>query len=141
MQAFLGSTEIIVLGILTVVFVPLWLLPALMAYRALSKVPNQFRKQQPEMALLLLIPCFSMIWAFFVYPKISESIAAGFNSAAINGYGDCGRSLGITLAILGICSCIPYLGILAFVAYLAVFIIFFKRVFRLAELIPISTAV
>ena len=43
---------------------------------ALRRLPPEFRKQDPAMVWLLLIPFIRQIWNFFVYPKIAESYKA-----------------------------------------------------------------
>lgn len=45
---------------------------------ALKRLPAEYRKQQPKMVWLLLIPLFDVVWNYFVYPKISESFQAYF---------------------------------------------------------------
>jgi hypothetical protein len=67
-----------------------------------QRVPPQFRKQQPELTWLLLIPCFNWIWNFFVFPKLSDSFKAYFDSIGRTDVGDCARTLAMVNCILPI---------------------------------------
>ncbi len=52
------------------------------------------------MVWLLMIPCFNIVWNFFVYPALSESYTAAFESQGSNPHGDCGRTLALVYCIL-----------------------------------------
>jgi len=103
---------------------PLWIVPAILAYFALDRIPLEDRKQDPALALLLLIPLFSLIWAFFVYPRISASLESYFSRRGDRSVGDCGRTLAI---IFCICSIIPFIHVIGIVCM----ILFFVKVFTL----------
>src|SRR5436305_313793 len=49
-------------------------------YNAQNAIPPQFRKIEPGMIWLLLIPLFNLVWNFFVYLRIPESYQAYFQS-------------------------------------------------------------
>jgi ABC-type Fe3+ transport system permease subunit len=120
----IGDTEaFLVFGVLLFVL-PLWIVPAILSFFALDRIPREDRKQDPALALLLLIPLFSLIWAFFVYPRISASLESYFSRKGDHSNGDCGRSLGIMTCIF---SLIPFVHIVALVCM----IIFFVKVFTL----------
>jgi hypothetical protein len=81
----------------------------------------------PVNVWLMFIPLFNLIYPFILYPKISESLKREFESRNSPQEGDYGRSLGITLPILGVCGIIPVLGIFAGIGNLVVFIIFWVK--------------
>ena len=103
---------------------PLWIVPAILAYFALDRIPPEDRKRDPALALLLLIPVFSLIWAFFIYPSISSSLESYFARRGDRSVGDCGRSVAIVFCI---CTLIPFVHIIGLVCM----IIFFVKVFTL----------
>ena len=120
----LGGAELLIIMAILSFVIPLWIIPAILAYFALERIPVQDRKQDPAMALLLLIPFFSMIWSFFVYPRISSSLESYFARRGDTSVGDCGRSVALVFCI---CSLIPFIHIVSMVCM----IIFFVKVYGL----------
>lgn len=117
---------------------------------ALKRLPPEFRKQEPNMVWLLMIPLFSLVWNFFVYPKISESYQAYF--AAQNGnipngnpnlnyqntmiQQDTGQGIGLAYCICCCCGIIPYLGACIGLAALVLLIIYLVKLSGLKAQIP-----
>lgn len=85
----------------------------------------------PGNVWLMFIPLFNLVYPFILYPKISESLRLEFESRGYPQQGDYGRSLGITLPILGVCGIIPILGVFAGIGNLVVFIIFWVKMAEL----------
>lgn len=88
----------------------------------LKRVPVPYRKMEPGMVWLLIIPLFNLVWNFFVYKAISESYQSYFQSQGRTDVGDCGKSLGLAYCI---CSCvciIPVVNMLAGIVALVLFI-------------------
>jgi len=103
-------------------------------------IPQEHRKMEPGMVWLLMIPCFSLVWNFFVWPKLAQSYKAYFDSVGNTEVGDCGYNLNMALCIA--CACIllafvpipcvgQLLGTLAGLAALALFIICFMKAYDL----------
>lgn len=88
-----------------------------------NRIPEQYRRQTPGMVWLLLIPCFSIIWNFFVFPKLAESFKAYFDDQGPHNEGDAGGNLAMAYCVLNCCSFIPYIGCLAGLAALVILII------------------
>lgn len=65
-----------------------------------KRIPEEHRKLRPGLVWLLMIPCFNIVWNFFVYPALSESYTAAFESEGSNPHGDCGRTLALVYCIL-----------------------------------------
>jgi hypothetical protein len=91
-------------------------------------VPQQFRRQEPGMVWLLLIPCVSIVWNFFVYPRVAQTLKAYFDSVGRTDVGDYGESIGLAYCICVVCAFIPYLGILTGLAAIVLLIIFLAKV-------------
>jgi hypothetical protein len=119
-----GGAELFIIMMIMFFAFPLWIVPAILSYIALERIPVEDRKQNPGLALLLLIPVFSLIWAFFVYPRISASLESYFARRGDRSEGDCGRTVAIVLCV---CSLIPFVQVIALVCM----VIFFVKVFGL----------
>lgn len=101
-----------------------------------KRIPPQFRKQQPGMVWLLVIPCFSIIWNFFVFPPLSKSFKAYFDSINRTDVGDCQEGIGLAYSICVAVSIIPFLGCLTGIASLVLLIIFLINTNDLKNQIP-----
>ncbi|OGV78615.1 MAG: hypothetical protein A3K19_31835 [Lentisphaerae bacterium RIFOXYB12_FULL_65_16] len=140
MAGVAGIAFLVVVGLAVAVAI-CWFL-----YTCLARVPVQYRQQEPVMVWLLLIPCFNLVWNFFVYPKIAESYKAYFDSVGRTDVGDCGRSLAVTFCILAVVG-IP-LGIVPFIggiiscflglANLVIWILFMVKAVTLKGQIPLD---
>jgi magnesium-transporting ATPase (P-type) len=93
----------------------------------LKEVSEHNRQVPPGNVWLMFIPLFNIIYPFILYPKISDSLRAEFEERGKPQNGDYGRSLGITMPILGLCGIIPLLGVLAGIGNLVVWIIFWVK--------------
>jgi hypothetical protein len=89
----------------------------------LKAIPEEHRKQQPNMVWLMMIPLFNIVWQFFVYPKIAESYKSYFDSIGRTDVGDCGKNLALVLCILVCLGVVPYLNICTGIAALVLFIL------------------
>jgi hypothetical protein len=110
--------------------------PAVLAFVVLSRIPPQFRRQDPGLAFLLFIPFFSLVWNFFVHPKVAESLKAYHDAQGPHAHGDCGGSLALAACICAACSLIPFAGYITGVAALVLIILFYVKAFDLSARIP-----
>lgn len=90
------------------------------------------------MVWLLLIPCFNLVWNFFVYPKLADSYKAYFDSVGRPEVGDCGKGIGLAYCICVACSIVPYIGVLPALAALVLWIIFLVKAKELRDMIPVA---
>ena len=137
MEGLLQPTHFFVLFLLFGVLA-LGIIPMVFLYIDYQRVPPAFRKLDPALVWLLLIPCFNSIWNFFVYPKLSDSFAAYFQSIGDNSVGDCGRGLGLAYSICCVVSIIPFLGCLTGLASLVLLILYLVKANELKNRIPVS---
>ncbi len=134
----LGFIFVFLMIVFSMVMLIIFILILVYLYNVLKKIPEQFRKMSPGHVFLLLIPLFNIVWMFFVYLRIPESLKAYFDSKNETSVGDCGRQLGLWAAILSaasILSVIPLLGQLIPVASLVVFILFLVKINTLKKMI------
>lgn len=88
----------------------------LLNYRALDRLPPPFRQMEPWQVFLLLIPCFNVIWVFFVYTKVPRSLAMYYHSIGRHDVGDAGEQLGLWLAITSLIC--PGISLILLIVYL-----------------------
>lgn len=105
-------------------------------YSDFERVPRNFRKLEPGLVWLLLIPCFNLVWNFFVIPRLSESFKAYFDSIGDTSVGNCGRDLGFGYAIVTAASVIPFVGCLTGIVSLVLLILFLVKANELKNRIP-----
>jgi hypothetical protein len=79
----------------------------------LTRLPEEHRRVNPGLVWLLLIPCFPVVWNFFVYPKVAESFQSYFDAQGRTDVGDCSRGLATLYCILTVVSTV--LGIIPFI--------------------------
>jgi hypothetical protein len=83
---------------------------------------------EPAMTWLLLVPCFSLIWHFFVVINLSKSLAAEFQRRGLSEDPEPGKTLGLIMCILACCSPIPLLGIACGLGYLVCWILYWVKI-------------
>lgn len=105
-------------------------------YKFYNRVPRQFRQMEPGLVWLLLIPCFNLVWNFFVFIRLSRSFKAYFNSVGNTAVADCGENLGLGYAICEVAALIPCVGLAVWVAALVLLILYLIKVNELAGQIP-----
>ncbi len=93
----------------------------------LKQIKTENRLVEPGNVWLMFIPLFNLIYPFILYPRICDSVKKEFEDRGMEESGDYGRSIGITLPILGLCGFIPFLGVLASIASIVLFIIFWVK--------------
>jgi hypothetical protein len=124
MDMFAGIGLLAIAGFFILLSIAINVFICLLLQKCYNRIPPQFRKQQPGMVWLLLIPCFAVIWNFFVFPPLSKSFKAYFDSINRTDVGDCQESIGLAFSICCAASLIPYLGCLTGVASLVLLVIF-----------------
>ena len=126
---FIGPQEIIIillfcsLGIIPLVFYLVTL------QNTLKKVSFENRKIQPAQVWLSLIPLFGIIWQFYIVSRVADSLKLEFATRNVTiqeerpGYG-----IGLAYCILFCCSLIPFAGLVASVAGLVCWIIYWVKI-------------
>lgn len=104
-----------------------------------ARIPAQYRLMEPGMVWLLLIPCFGVIWNFFVYPRLSKSFQNYFSAHGRTDVGDCGYQIGLWFSICAAVSVIPLLQYCTAPIGLVFLIIYLVKVLGLKGQIPVGT--
>jgi hypothetical protein len=137
----LGTKELFV--ILGIIVIPVLIativniVVCILLRESFNRIPPQFRKQEPGMVWLLLIPCFSVVWNFFVFPRLSQSFKAYFDSVNRTDVGDCHGSIGLAYSICCAVSVVPYLNCLTGICALVLLIIYLVKINELKNQIPL----
>jgi hypothetical protein len=97
----------------------------------LKALPPEFRLMEPGLVWLILIPCFNIIWIFFVYQRIARSYQNFFRAHGRFDVGDCGEAIGLWYCLCVVLSVIPCVGIIASIAALILLVIYFVTLFGL----------
>ncbi len=134
--AFTFAAIFLVIVVCLLVVIAIHILICYLLWSAQKRVPPQFRKIEPGLIWLLLIPIFPLVWNFFVYPKIAASYKAYFDSIGRTDVGACGGDLGLGYSIVFACSIVPYLGMLTGLAALILLILFLVKILDLKNQIP-----
>ncbi|GAA0874094.1 hypothetical protein GCM10009118_05020 [Wandonia haliotis] len=94
-------------GILTSLFITA--VSLLISVLFLLTLNNTLKEVSPENRLvpynnvwLMLIPLFNVFYAFYLYPKLCDSIKAEFEARGIEEKGDYGKTIGLVLASITI---------------------------------------
>jgi len=110
--------------------------------RALRKCAITSLTIQPGTVWLLLIPLVNLVWHFFVVIGMSKSLGNEFRARNTpNVEPEPAKALGIGMCVCCACSIIPILGILAGLAYLVLWIIYWSKIASYARLLEASAPV
>ena len=109
--------------------------------RTLQKCSPASRTMQPGMVWLLFVPILNLVWNFLVVNAISESLTKEFRLRGVLFFeSEPGKRIGMPMAICGVCSMIPILGILAALAYLVLWIVYWVKVSEFMKMLDQSPA-
>lgn len=130
MGNLLQPWHIIVLG---VIFCGIFLIPAifylLTLQKALARCSPASRTMEPGMVWLCLVPFFSLIWNFFVVMALGKSLANEYVRRGIPRPEELpGQPIGLAMSICLACGIIPVLGLLASLAALVLWIIYWIKI-------------
>ncbi|HWB07880.1 MAG TPA: hypothetical protein VG826_01460 [Pirellulales bacterium] len=104
-----------------------------------ARIPQQYREMEPGMVYLMLIPCFNLVWIFFVTLRLSQSFQKYFADIGRSDVGDCGYQLGLWCSICTVVSVIPCVNYVAGPAALVLLILYLVKVIGLKNQIPVAT--
>ncbi|MGI6459010.1 MAG: hypothetical protein ACOX5J_02755 [Candidatus Hydrogenedentales bacterium] len=108
----LGTWLFFVLAVMAV-SIAIFIAVILIVQSFYKRIPPEHRKMEPGMVWLLLIPCFSIIWNFFVFLRLSDSFKSYFDSQGIEDVGDCNRTLALAYCIATVLCLVPCLNYVA----------------------------
>jgi hypothetical protein len=132
--------------ILFFVFGLFFLVPAifymLTLQNTLNKCAPASRSIEPGMVWLLLIPVLNLVWSFYVVVGVAKSLGSEFSRRGIPIVEPFpGQPIGIAMSVCGCCAIIPFLGVLAGLANLVLWIIYWAKIAEYSRLLDLSRAV
>ena len=130
---------LIVIGAFTVIWLVIHIFVCWLLYGMFDRIPRRLRLMDAGLVWLLLIPCFHIIWNFFVYPKLSRSYKAYFDSINDTTVGDCGEKIGLFYAIAVVCAFLPCINYIAGPTALVLLIVYLIKAHELKQRIPPGT--
>jgi predicted membrane channel-forming protein YqfA (hemolysin III family) len=96
--------------------------------KAINKCAPENQAMQPAMAWLMLVPCFNLIWHFFVVLNMAKTLGAEFQKRGQAEDPEPGKKLGLIMCILACCGFIPLLGGLCGLGYLICWILYWLKI-------------
>jgi hypothetical protein len=126
--------------VLSFVFCAILLVPAifflLTLQNTLSKCAPGYRTMEPGMVWLLLVPLFSLIWSFLVVIAVARSLANEYARRGIVSPEPLpGQPIGIAMCVCVCCTIIPLLGILAGLASLVLWIVYWVKIAEFSRML------
>ena len=122
-----GVGGVVILLLLAAFIIPL-IFYLITLQNTLHEVSPENRKMRPGQVWLCLIPLFGTVWNFFIVGYIADSLKLEFNKRNIKVEDRPGYSIGLTYSILGAVSYIPFIGGLAALGYLVLWIIYWIKI-------------
>lgn len=102
----------------------------------LAKCSPVSRTMQPGMVWLLLVPIFCIIWHFFVVLAVARSLANEFRARNIQSpEPEPGKTIGIVMCVCGACMIIPFVNILAGLAGLVAWIMYWVKIAEYSRMV------
>ena len=132
-----GCLALLALGVFVVIAVFYFGLLA----GVLRKCSPSSRTMQPGLVWLLLIPLFNLVWNFIVVLAIADSLGNEFRLRNIPVEDPKpGKSIGIAMAVCQACGIIPLVNILAGLASLVLWIVYWVKIAEYSRLLDQFTA-
>lgn len=126
----LGGPEIVIIFFVALC---IGLIPAifylLTLQRTMDLVSPDLRRMSPGQVWLLLIPVFGVVWNFLMVGYIADSLAAELQRRNL----PCeeqrpGYPLGLAMCILGVCGIIPFVGGIASLVTMILWILYWVKI-------------
>jgi hypothetical protein len=125
------------------IFFIFFLLPAifyiLTLQRALNKCSPASRTLEPALVWLYLVPLVNLVFNFFIVLAMAKTLRNEFNRrGAFVADPTPGQSIGLAMSIAGCCTMIPFLGVLALLAQLVLWIIYWTKIAEYSRILDVQ---
>ncbi len=105
-------------------------------HSALIKCSEASRTIDPGMLWLLLVPFVNLVWHFFVVSGMANSLGNEFRSRGVPIMEPRpGQQIGLAMCICAACSMIPLLGLIASLASLVLWIVYWAKIGEYSRLL------
>ena len=122
----------------------LFLLPAifyiLTLQRTLYKCAPSSRTLDPGMVWLYIVPLVNLVFHFFIVFGLAKSLRNEFNRRSLVVPEEMpGQSIGLAMCICACCAIIPLLGLLAALAHLVLWIVYWAKIAEFSRMLEAQT--
>jgi len=124
----LGLVMIMVGGGFFLVILTAGIFYILSLQKALNRCSPENRAMEPAMTWLMLIPCFMLVWHFFIVINLAKSLGAEFQKRGIPEEPEPGKTIGMVASICWCCSVVPLLNYIAFPASIVCWIVYWVKI-------------
>lgn len=138
--AAIAGIVIVVVLVVLVIWAAIYVTVCLITTKALKAIPEQYQQLSPGLVWLWAIPIIDLVGYFFIGLKVPASFKAYFDSQGRNDLGDCGKGIGMGLAICSVCRIVPIVNSIAGLAMLVLIIIYLIKINGLKNQILVSGA-
>lgn len=130
--------------VLFFVFGVFFLLPAifyvLTLQRTLYKCAPISRTLEPGMVWLYLVPLVNLVFHFFIVLGMAKTLRNEFNRRGLVVPEEMpGQSIGLAMCICACCAIIPLLGLLAALAHLVLWIVYWVKISEFSRMLEMPT--
>ena len=132
------SIWIIVIVVALIIRLAIAIVIAVLISGCYAQIPQQYREMEPGMVYLIIIPCFDLVWTFFVTLRLSQSFQKYFAAHGRLDVGDCGYQLGLWYSICRVASAIPCVNSVAGPAGLVLLILYLVKIMGLKGQMPVG---
>jgi hypothetical protein len=123
--AMLMGVGVIFIAIFVIIALVITIFYLLNLQNLMKSIKEENREVPPGNVWLMLIPIFSTIYSFILYPKISASVKKELESRGEQGDGS--KNLGLAVAITAALSWVPFLNGIAGLANFIIWIIWWSK--------------
>jgi hypothetical protein len=97
-------------------------------YRALDRCSLENRAMEPALVWLSFIPCFGLVWQFFIVINVAKSLGAEFKKRGIVAEDQPGLAIGLAMCITSVMCVIPYVNCVLGPAAIVCWIIYWVQI-------------
>ena len=110
----------------------------LTAQKALRKCAPVSRTMSPGMVWLMLIPVFGLVWQFVIVSNLTKSLQNEFGRLGNQRpEEDLGKGKGLAMCVCNCCIILPYIGRLAGLPALVLWIAYWYRIAKFSSLLDV----
>jgi hypothetical protein len=129
MQELFSPVHIIILMIVAgFLFLPV-IFYCITLYKALTKCAPESRTLEPGLVWLYVIPVVNLVFGFFIVFGLAKSLRNEFTRRGLMIVDPTpGQAIGIAMCICACCSIVPFIGFLAAIAHLVLWIVYWVKI-------------
>jgi len=128
MQSWLMGAGLMVILAVSAVYLVVLIFYLLTLQKTLKRCSPESCAMQPGLVWLMVIPCFNLIWHFFVVINMAKSLSAEFKKRGIAVEDKPGQTIGLIMCVCPVVAIIPFVGCVAGPAGLVCWIMYWVKI-------------